>query len=718
MKINSNIILTLLISILAFMPSCVQSPDDTLEPSPMPDPEPEPPVEEVEPRLISMIKESNDDWVYTMYFGYDDLGRIDRIIYEDYDDYYGYYYELSEIDYVSDDYIKVKFYENYNEPSCYLEYEEYLFLNEEGYLESAYGVEYTYNNNGYLVRSDREHYYGEIETYDIRWRNGNIISIVEDSLYGIANNVIQSNNKNLNMVNIDLSSWLITGLGISDFSDIYMLPLDIYGTKSNNYVTSVDQSYEGSNGSYSYHATYTWSYDNDGYPRLCRVSFTESQNGHICTEYDSILEISYIDETGEIEPKPAPTPEKEQLAAPVLSVSDVTTTGFTVSWSAIENAANYTVLIDGANSQTISETTVTFTGLTSGEHTVGVKAMAAAGSNYSDSAMATIKQSVGGSNDWFMQDVYTRTIPEEGIYDCNYIFVKWSGSNLKSVKYAVLDGTKSESASDDDVIAQMQFGEGDWIETINSEGFIVLSMPTTPNTKIEVAALATDANGQTILERDMVTTGDPLATVNDYVGTFTATFTKQCVWDVVDGGNSVAPEVVDCNAYTRTLTMELLDQTEYPGYVAIYGFSVLSDDIVAFGAVDAAGVLNIFNYQQCGDADADGYVPTWLGVADGGLVGTQVGYTVAPDGNGGFKAVGVTSTYQDGTPFKVEAMEVFAMHETKGIALYVEEFPFTHNAGDFTLVKSGAASARTAAGFKSFDFSNLKSYVTNVPLYL
>lgn len=412
-------------------------------------------------------------------------------------------------------------------------------------------------------------------------------------------------------------------------------------------------------------------------------------------------------------PAPTPNPEKEQLATPVLSVSDVTTTGFTVNWAAIENAANYMVLIDGANSQTITETTVTFSGLTSGEHTVGVKAMAAAGSNYSDSAMATIKQAVEGSNDWFAQEVYTRNIPEEGIYDCNYIFIKWNGSNLKSVKYAVMDGTKSESASDDDVIAQMSFAEGDWIETINSEGSIELNLPVNPNIKIEVAALATDANGQTILERDMITTGDPLATVNDYVGTFTATFTKQCVWDVVEGGNSVAPEVVDCNAYTRTLTMELLDQTEYPGYVAIYGFSVLSDDIVAFGAVDAAGVLNIINYQQCGDADADGYVPIWLGVADGGLVGSQVGYTVAPDGNGGFKAVGATSTYQDGTPFKVQAMEVFAMHETKGVALYTNDFPFTHNAGDFTMVKSDAPAAQRAS-FNSFSFAS-KSCVVNVP---
>ena len=57
-------------------------PEPEVPVEPEPDPEPEPPVEEVEPRLISMIKESEDDWVYTMYFGYDDSGRIDRIIYE------------------------------------------------------------------------------------------------------------------------------------------------------------------------------------------------------------------------------------------------------------------------------------------------------------------------------------------------------------------------------------------------------------------------------------------------------------------------------------------------------------------------------------------------------------------------------------------------------------------------------------------------------------
>ena len=416
--------------------------------------------------------------------------------------------------------------------------------------------------------------------------------------------------------------------------------------------------------------------------------------------------------------KPAPTPEKEQLATPVLSVSNVTTTGFTVSWAAIENAANYMVLIDGANSQTITETTVTFSGLTSGEHTVGVKAMAAAGSNYSDSALATIKQAVEGSNDWFAQEVYTRNVPEKGIYDCNCIFIKWSGSNLKSVKYAIMDGTQSENLSDDDVIAQMSFAEGDWIETINSEGFIELSMSDiSPNTKVEVAALATDTNTQTILARNVKTTGNALAQQSDYYGTYTATFNKQLIWDE-DADGYLAPSFSDCAAYTRTLVMKPYEVSTEQGtveLVMITGFSEIDPEYPALASVDAAGLLYINDYVTVGEADADGYVPTWLSMGeDLAVYAFGKGYIVAPTEDG-YSAIGYTGRNNNGEPVKVASMEIYAL-SGNNINIYADEIPYVLKAGDFTLVKTEAAPERAAAGFKSFDFSNRKSYVTNVTL--
>lgn len=415
------------------------------------------------------------------------------------------------------------------------------------------------------------------------------------------------------------------------------------------------------------------------------------------------------------QPNPTPNPgDKEQLATPELSVSDVTTTGFTVSWAAIENAANYMVLIDGANSQTITDTAVTFSGLTSGEHTVGVKAMAAAGSNYSDSAMATIKQAVEGSNDWFAQEVYTRNIPEMLIYDCNCIFIKWSGSNIKSIKYAILDGTKSESLSDDDVIAQMSFAEGDWIESINTEGSIELNLTLNPNTKVEVAALATDTNGQTILARNVTTTGDALAQQSDYYGTYTATFTKKLIW-TEGADNSLTPSFSDCAAYTRTLVMEPYEATTEQGtveMVMITGFSEIAPEYPALASVDAAGLLHIADYIAVAEADADGFVPTWLSMGeDLGLYAFGQGYIVAPTENG-YSAIGYTGYNSNNEPVKVASMEIYALNDKGNVSIYGEEF----KAGDFTLVKEEAAPARAAAGFKSFDFSNRKSYVTNVTL--
>lgn len=92
---------------------------------------------------------------------------------------------------------------------------------------------------------------------------------------------------------------------------------------------------------------------------------------------------------------PTPAQDPTQLAKPTLTVENVTEDGFTVVWSAVENAAAYTVLL-GDNSTTQTETSKVFADLEPGTYTVKVKANAAQGSkDYLDSdyaeATATIE---------------------------------------------------------------------------------------------------------------------------------------------------------------------------------------------------------------------------------------------------------------------------------------------------------------------------------------
>ena len=215
----------------------------------------------------------------------------------------------------------------------------------------------------------------------------------------------------------------------------------------------------------------------------------------------------------------------------------------------------------------------------------------------------------------------------------------------------------------------------------------------------------------------MITTGAPLAQQSDYYGTYTATFNKQLIWDEGADGY-LTPSFSECAAYTRTLVMEPYEASTEQGpveMVLITGFSEINPEYPALASVDAAGLLYINDYVAVGEADADGYVPTWLSMGeDLGVYSFGAGYVIAPAENG-FDAVGYTGRNGNGEDVKVASMEIYAL-KGSNLNIYAQEVPFVLKAGDFTLVKTEAAPARAAAGFKSFDFSNLKSYVTNVTL--
>ena len=82
--------------------------------------------------------------------------------------------------------------------------------------------------------------------------------------------------------------------------------------------------------------------------------------------------------------------EPDQLAAPVLSITEQDMTSFTVAWEAVENAASYKYALNDGQELTTEELSVSFPDLTPGEYTVRVMAVAT-DPNFKDSAWSDIK---------------------------------------------------------------------------------------------------------------------------------------------------------------------------------------------------------------------------------------------------------------------------------------------------------------------------------------
>ena len=87
---------------------------------------------------------------------------------------------------------------------------------------------------------------------------------------------------------------------------------------------------------------------------------------------------------------PEPTPDPVQLAAPTAPATDITAESITVSWNAVANASGYAVAINGGAAQSVAGTSYTFTGLEAETAYVITVVAKGNGSEYLDSAAATV----------------------------------------------------------------------------------------------------------------------------------------------------------------------------------------------------------------------------------------------------------------------------------------------------------------------------------------
>lgn len=79
-----------------------------------------------------------------------------------------------------------------------------------------------------------------------------------------------------------------------------------------------------------------------------------------------------------------------KLSTPSLSVTDRTYTSFTIGWEAVENAASYAYTVNDGEEGTTTEIFFTEEGLSAGEYSVKVKAVASEDGEFTDSDWAEI----------------------------------------------------------------------------------------------------------------------------------------------------------------------------------------------------------------------------------------------------------------------------------------------------------------------------------------
>lgn len=403
----------------------------------------------------------------------------------------------------------------------------------------------------------------------------------------------------------------------------------------------------------------------------------------------------------EKEPAPQPEPETNPLATPVLSIAEQTETAFTISWEAVENAAGYTYIFQEEASQTTTETSVSFSDLKAGKYTVKVKANAPADSEFTDSKYAEIAVTIEEAlpEDWFTQTVFTQDSPENNVTSYNSIFVSYASEDVKEVRCIYAPAATSSGMSDEEVIAAMDDKSilpADFIDEINSKGGITLFFKgLEPNTEYEVMTYATHNSGATKLLRDKATTAevpelDPDA--EKWLGEWTVTSTQTLVWAI--DGQYLAPEVTD---EPMTFDVRIEANEENLSQLLVWGWChALSEDVPALAQLDENKNLAMMNLVQVGNADDQGFVPTWCAVANTEkgvnlITGDFAPYTFALDGETA-ESTAYEGELNDGSTFKVVNFEIYALSQTQ-YSVYGSQtdFPLSYPAGNFTMTKKASS---------------------------
>ena len=268
-------------------------------------------------------------------------------------------------------------------------------------------------------------------------------------------------------------------------------------------------------------------------------------------------------------------PESTKLATPAVEILDVTETGFSVKWNAVEGATSYTISTNIANQKVVNtaETSFTFENLNKGEYTVRVKAT---GEGKEDSDFSEVKKvnlTGATSIDWFTQTISLVEDNEEnkalGRYPFNAADFCWKGTGVVELIYGMFYAEDVAGMSEEDIVSQLKPVDGAIITEVNSEeGANYCFEGLQGSTTYTLCTFVKNEAGITFLVKSNVTTTETEATeeTKAWMGTWTAKSVETLVWS--ETGEITAGEGE--MAYDLSITTV----PGYADYLLVDGFSV------------------------------------------------------------------------------------------------------------------------------------------------
>lgn len=292
----------------------------------------------------------------------------------------------------------------------------------------------------------------------------------------------------------------------------------------------------------------------------------------------------------------------EKLATPEVTLSDVTETGFTASWGAIENATSYAVMLNGVKYET-TQTSYRFENLNRGEYRVLVMASAKGYSNSEYSNAKSLTLTGPTSIDWFTQSV---ALVEDndanaklGLNSSNAFTYTWKGEGVADIQYELFP-TAELPKTYEEIISKLHGAESAVVEQVNADGYTSTYKSLSGGTSYTLCTYVTNEIGVKFLEQTEITTTETIITpaVEAWLGEWSA-YTDEAY-------NFDKGTLYERQDFTFTVTAD----EDNSGYVFVDGLSVQGRGVPAYAHAYTGengeyilGIINGYTLEDYGKSE-------------------------------------------------------------------------------------------------------------------
>ena len=325
------------------------------------------------------------------------------------------------------------------------------------------------------------------------------------------------------------------------------------------------------------------------------------------------------------------TPAK--LSAPTITIKNVTTNGFTVSWKAVTGAKSYGVVLNTEKPVTTNETSYEFTNLTPGTYTVKVKAIA--GTTQSPfSKVESVNIEGATSADWFTVSLtaLTESIELQGSngpitanpWDALAFVMK--GTGVEQMYYGLMPAESIADMSNAELVELLttegEEAEAATLSEVNgAEGYASYYIGLAGSTEWTLIAYVKSAEGTAVVKASATTADN--ATVQAWIGNWTGKTSQTLEWVAGDNGSTLT------KGEPQDMPFELTIELFQGETLMIDGLSVWGETYPTLADVtktkDGVEILAIWNEVAITDPQAS-EVLQWASIAE------INGFTGIPDG--------------------------------------------------------------------------------------